>query len=109
MSQYRTNNGTLLEEQLAVVVWRNPKQKKSQGARFLETMTSESSSHPMAFPIDSLRANKEWAAATFVCSRDEFMDSLSDSSRAKPMIVPLPVARFSLGWDVFYVATEYTE
>lgn len=109
MSQYRTSNGTYSEEQLAVVVWRNPKQQKSRNARFLETMTSESSSHPMAFPIDSLRAKKEWAAATFIHSRDEFLDSLSGSSRARPMIIPIPVAKSALGWDVFYVPTEYTE
>lgn len=109
MNQYRTSSGTFSSEQLAIVVWRNPKQRKSRNARFLETMTTETSPHPMAFPIASLKSRKEWAAATYVTSRDEFLDALSGSSRAKPMIVPLPVAEAALGWDVFYVATEYTE
>lgn len=109
MSQYRTNNGTFSSEQLAIIVWRNPKQSKSPNARSLETMTTESSPHPMAFPIASLKSRKEWAAATYVASRNEFLDALSESSRLKPMIIPLPIAEQALGWDVFYVATEYTE
>lgn len=109
MRQYRTNNGTYSEDQLAVVVWRNPNQRKAKQARFLETMTAENSSHPMAFPIELLRVRKEWSAATYVASRDEFMDSISGSSRTKPLVVPIPVAKGALGWETFYVPTEYTE
>ena len=45
----------------------------------------------------------------YIHSRDEFVDSLSGSSRTKPLVVPIPVARESLGWDTFYIPTEYTE
>lgn len=109
MRQYRTNNGTYLEDQLAIAVWKNPNQRRARQARFFETMTSETSPHPMAFPIELLRKRKEWANAIYIHSRDEFLDSLSVSSRSRPLVIPIPVARDSLGWETFYVPTEYTE
>lgn len=109
MKTYKTNTGTYSENELAVVVWRNPNQRKSRQARFLETMTAETSPHPMAFPISMLQSRKEWSRAMYIHSRDEFVDSLSGSSRTKPLVVPIPVARESLGWDTFYIPTEYTE
>jgi hypothetical protein len=109
VKQYKTNSGTYSEDELAIVVWRNPNQRKAKQARFFETMTSESSSHPMAFPIESLRNRKEWANAVYISSRDEFLDSLSGSSRSKPLVIPIPVAKNYLGWETFYIPTEYTE
>lgn len=109
MRQYRTNNGTYMENELAVVVWRNPKNKKSNQSRFLETMTAEDSPHPMAFPITSLVSKKEWAHSVRVSSVDEVLSHIGASSRTKPLVVPLPVAENAFGWSTFYIPTEYTE
>lgn len=109
MKTYKTSSGTYTEAELAVVVWRNPKNKKSSQARFFETMTAEESLFPMAFPIAFLAANKEWAQATRISSMTDIMNHASTSSRTRPMIVPLPVAESVLGWSTFYVPTEYTE
>lgn len=109
MKTYRTATGTYTEAELAVVVWRNPKNKKSSQARFLETMTAENSPHPMAFPIASLTSKKEWSHSTRVSSVDEVVTNIPNSSRARPLIVPLPVAEGAFGWSTFYIPTEYTE
>ena len=109
MRQYRTNNGTFSEDELAIAVWLNPNQRKARQARVFETMTAESSPHPMAFPIASLKSRKEWEGAIYVYSRQQFLDAFSDSSRGKPLVIPLSVARDSLGLEAFYIPTEYTE
>jgi len=105
---YKTSTGTYTEAELAVVVWRNPKNKKSSQARFLETMTAENSPHPMAFPIASLLSKKEWSLATRVTSLDEVLSAIPGSSRTRPVIIPLPVAESAFGWSTFYIPTEYT-
>lgn len=109
MKTYKTASGTYTEAELAVVVWRNPKNKKSSQSRFLETMTAETSPHPMAFPIASLLAKKEWAHSVRVSSVDDVLTHVPTSSRTKPLIVPLPVAESAFGWSTFYIPTEYTE
>lgn len=109
MRVYKTNSGSYTEDELAVVVWRNPKQQKSRQARFLETMTSENSSHPMAFPIRLLLSRKEWANAKSVSSLEDVLETIPNTSRAKPLVVPLPVAKSAFGWETFYIPTEYTE
>lgn len=109
MKTYKTSSGMYTEAELAVVVWRNPKNKKSSQSRFLETMTAENSPHPMAFPIASLLAKKEWSHATKVSSVDEVVMGVPSSSRTKPLIIPLPVAEGAFGWSTFYIPTEYTE
>lgn len=108
MKTYKTSSGTYTEAELAVIVWRNPKNKKSSQARFLETMTAETSPHPMAFPIKSLAAKKEWKSATTVSSLQEVLDHVPNSSRSRPLIIPLPVAESAFGWTTFYIPTEYT-
>jgi hypothetical protein len=106
---YRTATGSYTEAELVVIVWRNAKQKKSNQSRFLETMTSENSPHPMAFPLEKLVRRKEWSAAIRVSSLEEVFDKIPETSRAAPMIVPLSVAEQAFGWSTFYIPTEYTE
>jgi hypothetical protein len=108
MKVYKTTSGSYNEDELAVVVWRNPDSQKSSQARFLETMTSETSEFPMAFPIKSLTSKKEWLRATRASSMQSVVDGIATSTRAEPMIIPLPVARETFGWDTFYIPSEYT-
>lgn len=108
MKNYKTASGTYSESELAVVVWRNPKNKKSSQARFLETMTAEDSPHPMAFPIAMLLVKKEWSRSVRVSSVDDVVTHIQDSSRVRPLVVPLPVAESAFGWSTFYIPTEYT-
>lgn len=109
MRTYKTLTGVYNEDELAIVVWRNPNRNGKGRNRALETMTSENSSFPMAFPIKSLTKNRSWKAAPTVRSSDELLEHLSQSTRSKPIIVPLPIAISSLGWENFYIPTEYTE
>lgn len=108
MRTYQTQSGTYTEEELGVVIWMNPKNKKSKQSRFLETMTSDSSTLPMAFPLKSLIKNKNWQQAKTVKHRDEVYELISDTERSRPLIVPLPIATQALGWENFYVPSEYT-
>lgn len=110
MRTYKTLTGTYNEDELAIVVWRNPNRNNGKGRnRALETMTSENSSFPMAFPLKSLTKNRSWKGSPTVRSSDELLDCLPLSTRSKPIIVPLPLAKTSLGWEDFYIPSEYTE
>jgi len=104
---YKTNTGTYAENELAIVVWRNPKTKNSRQSRFLETMTSENSRLPMAFPLEALVRNKNWSRATKVGDKETLYERISEAERSTPLIVPLPVARDAFGWEDFYIPTEY--
>jgi hypothetical protein len=107
--QYKTLSGTYSEEDLAIVVWMNPKSKNSKQSRALETMTSENSRYPMAFPIKSLTANRSWSDATFVHTRDEVYKMIESTKRTHPLVVPLSIAKLAWGWENFYVPTEYVD
>lgn len=110
MRTYKTLTGTYNEDDLAIVVWRNPNRNKPKGRnRALETMTAENSSFPMAFPLKSIAKHRSWKGAHTAHNSDELLDYLEGSTRSKPVIVPLPVAKVALGWDDFYIPTEYTE
>lgn len=106
--QYKTLTGTYTEEELAIVVWMNPKTKNSKQSRALETMTSESSRYPMAFPIKSLTSNRSWKNATLAHSKEEVFDLIQKTERTRPLLVPLAIAKTALGWDNFYIPSEYT-
>jgi hypothetical protein len=107
--QYKTLTGTYTEEELAIVVWMNPKSKSNRQSRALETMTSETSSFPMAFPIKSLVANRSWRNATFVHTREEVYEMIQNTKRTHPLVVPLEIAKLAWGWDNFYVPSEYVK
>jgi hypothetical protein len=109
MRSYKTSTGTYTEEELSVVVWLNPRKQGAKQAKSLETMTSESSSLPMAFPTRSLLSSRSWSDSVLAGSAADVYSSLPRSSRKNPIIVPLSVARSALGWDDFYIPAEYTE
>jgi hypothetical protein len=105
---FRTQSGTYTEEELGIVVWMNPKNKQSNQSRFLETMTAENSTLPMAFPLKALTKDRNWQNASLVRSKDEVFELIRSSERSKPLIVPLLIAKAALGWEDFYIPTEYT-
>lgn len=107
MREYHTKSGSYSEDDLAVVVWANPGRKSPQG-RYLETMTSEKSRFPMVFPIKSLTTNKSWQSATIAKPSDDLFELIKSSQRSRPIIVPISLARKDLGWQDFYVPSEYT-
>lgn len=106
---FRNKTGTYAPTDLAIVVWSNPKTKTGRQVRALETMTTEDSTLPIAFPIALLRRKREWKSAKFVSSDSEVYESLPSSSRTQPLIIPMTVAANALGWKDFYIPTEYTE
>ena len=107
--QYKTLTGTYAEDELAIVVWMNPKSKNSKQSRALETMTSESSRYPMAFPLKSLTKNRSWKNAQIARTKEEVFALIQKTERTKPLLVPLSVAKQALGWENFYIPSEYTE
>ena len=106
--QYKTLSGTYSEEDLAIVVWVNPKSKSSRQSRALETMTSETSSFPMAFPLKSLTSNRSWRNATIAHTKEEVFEIIQTTERTRPLLIPLSVAKTALGWEEFYIPSEYT-
>ena len=106
--QYQTSSGTYSENDLAVVVWVNPKHKSSKQARFLETMTTDDSTLPMAFPLKHLTSHRSWKNAVLAFSEAEVFDTLQQSRRTRPLVIPLKVATEAFGWEDFYIPTEYT-
>lgn len=109
MRQYHTNSGIYTEEELAIVVWMNPKSKNSRQSRALETMTSDNSRYPMAFPLKSLTRNRSWKNAQIARTKEEVFALIQKTERTKPLLVPLTVAKQALGWENFYIPSEYTE
>lgn len=109
---YKTASGTYSEEELVVAVWVNPKRvnKRSQ-ARPLETLISEKSNMPLAFPLDTLQTIDSWMYCP-VAKTSEDIDKwliIGGATREKPLLIPLTLAKTFLGWDTFYVPLEYTE
>jgi hypothetical protein len=106
---YKTSTGVYSESELAIVVWSNPKISKRPQSRRLETMTSPNSRFPMAFPISSLTKHPAWKEATIAKTIEDIDRTIGETSRKSPIIVSLPLARQALGWEHFYVPTEYVE
>jgi hypothetical protein len=108
---FKNKTGSYAPEELAVVVWSNPKVKNGKGkqVRALETMTTDDSTLPMVFPITLLKKRREWKNATFVNSSNDVFTLLPKSHRSVPLIIPMTIAKQALGWDNFYIPTEYTE
>lgn len=105
---YRTSSGIYNEEDLAIVIWANPKISKRPQSRRLETMTSPLSKYPMAFPISYLSSNHAWKAFKIVKNSTDIDLSIDKTTRQSPILIPLPLAKSYLGWDEFYIPTEYT-
>jgi hypothetical protein len=106
---YTTASGSYSEDDLAVVIWSNPKISKRPQSRRLETMTNPRSKYPMAFPISYLTSHHDWKAFKVVKSAQDIDSLITKTSRKSPILVPLPLAKSYLGWDEFYIPTEYTD
>lgn len=112
---YKTESGIYNESDLVVAVWVNPKHASSNQARYLETMTSENSRYPLAFPKKDLKEHPAWShcpVATCTEDIDKYLIEPLDNvlaSRERPLLIPLPLATQYMGWDSFYIPTEYTK
>lgn len=110
---YKTLSGTYSEEDLVVAVWVNPKRKngKSQ-ARLLETLTTERSNIPIAFPLETLQKIQSWMfcpVARDPSDLDLWLVLENGATKEKPLLVPLLIAKKALGWQDFHIPSEYTE
>lgn len=112
VNTYKNSSGTYLEKDLVVAIWLNPKKQGSRpNARHLETITSKESSNPIAFPLKLLKNNKVWALCPVVIKTEDIDVWLTPkgASRERPLLVPLTIAKSYLGWEDFYIPSEYTE
>jgi hypothetical protein len=109
---YKTSSGTFSESDLVIAIWINPKREKARpNARRLETLTSEKSIFPIAFPLEKLQTIASWMYCTVARESSEVDEAISSgkATRQNPLLVPLSLARSYLGWDEFYIPTEYTD
>ena len=109
---YKNNSGVYEENQLVVAVWFNSKKSSSRpNARRLETFTTSSSYHPIAFPLETLRESKSWMYCPVAKDSSDlnFMLEPGQATKDKPVLVPLTLAKSHLGWQDFYIPSEYTE
>lgn len=86
----------------AIVVWANPDFKIQGQKRLLETIISQYSSDPIAFPISILKNTLH--NATFMAEESELTlgEVLLSSSEAAPVVIPTQIAEKLLGWTSFY-------
>jgi hypothetical protein len=109
---YKNNSGVYSEEDLVVAVWFNAKKATSRpNARRLETFTAEHSPYPIAFPLETLQETPSWMYCSVARAPQDLNNMLEPgkATRENPLLVPLPLAKSHLGWNDFYVPTEYTE
>jgi len=109
---YKTASGTFSEEDMVVAVWSNPRKRKARpNARLLETFTSDKSIYPIAFPLSKLQTIKSWSYCPVAKDSTDIQNLLTpeNSSREKPILIPLTLAKSYLGWLEFYIPTEYAE
>ena len=109
---YKNTTGTYSEEELVVAVWFNPKKVKSRpNARRLETLTSEKSHYPIAFPLATLQETESWMYCPVAKQPSDLETFLTPekATREKPLLVPLTLAKSYLGWLEFHIPSEYTE
>lgn len=112
---YKTESGVFSEEELSVVVWVNPKHEKSKQTRSLETITSDKSPLPTAFPTTKLNKHPAWMKCPIASSDKDvtkWLLSKEDkdmATKTRPVLIPLPLAQEVLGWENFYIPTSYKE
>jgi hypothetical protein len=63
----------------------------------------------MAFPLKSLTKNRSWINARIAHTKEEVFELIQKTERTKPLLVPLSVAKVALGWENFYIPSEYTD
>jgi len=109
---YKNNSGSYSEDELVIAVWFNAKKSTSRPkARRLETFTTESSRCPIAFPLDTLQETHSWMYCPVAKTSKDLENLLEpgQATRDKPLLVPLPLAQSYLGWQEFYIPSEYKE
>lgn len=90
-------------EDLAIVVWIDPDALDRPQKRLLETITSRNSRLPLAFPIRSLQLSLPYASTV---TEDTLQEKMLASTKESPIIIPISLARSSLGWTEFDIAGE---
>lgn len=101
-----------VSEYLVIAVWANPKKQKGRpNARTLETLISESSIHPIAMPLATLKSIKSWMRCPVATTSIEVDRLLTPelSNRENPVLIPLSLATSYLGWQEFYIPPKYME
>jgi len=109
---YKTSSGTYSENEMVIAIWSNPKKEKARpNARPLETLTSDKSVYPIAFPLEILQTIESWMYCQVARSSEEIDEVLfgGKATREKPLLVPIAMAKQYLGWENFYIPTEYKE
>jgi len=98
----------LEEADFGVIVWVNPRAAFSSRSRFLIAVTGDRTGRPLARPLTALKSEASTARCTVMLSGDDVQYWLTPSasghalaSESRPVIVPIPLARSVLGWELF--------
>ena len=98
------------EDDLVVVVWANLSDKSDFRGRPFETLTKSNSRKPLAWRLSYLQGKYSGLlpSAYLVLDESDLRSWMSpplygSSSREKPLLVPLSLARSVLGWHEFDV------
>lgn len=87
----------------AVIVWISEEALNKPQKRLLETLTSRNSRLPLAFSVRTLQMSVPYATTA---DEETLQDSLLRSSKDNPVIIPISLARSSLGWTEFDIAGD---
>lgn len=93
-------------ENMAVVVWLNPDFTPNSQKRLLETIFSQESTDPIAFPVDILKTRLPEA---IFATEEDLHTKIFESSEQNPIILPVSVATSVLGWVDFHIPTIFLE
>jgi len=98
----------LEEADFGVIAWANPRAAFSSLARYLVAVTGERTGRPLARPLGALKSEASTASCAVMLSGDDVQYWLTPSasghalaSESRPVIVPVPLARSILGWELF--------
>lgn len=104
---------SLEEADYGVIVWANPRAALAPRSRFLVAVTGTRTGRPLARPIPSLLREPSTRGCAVMLSGDDVQYWFTPdahghalASEARPVIVPVPLARSQLGWELFEFAGE---
>lgn len=103
----------LEEADFGVIVWTNPRAAFSSRSRYLVAVTGTRTGRPLARPLLALRREPSTASCAVMLSGDDVSYWLNPNAagvalatEARPVIVPIPLARAFLGWEMFEISSK---
>lgn len=94
------------ESDLGILVWINEEFNQKSKNRLLKTLTTNENNNPIVFSIKHIQKT---IPLSVLADQDTILDKILLSTKEKPVIVPISIAKSALGWNDFYVPPSFTE